>query len=339
MSRIEKTTEADLKNRIRDNQRRSRQKRKEHLQELEEKLRQCQFQGVEASIEIQAEARKVAEENKKLRTLLNTHGILDDCIAEFLASGTIFPPRHPTSDYPHLAAASGTVQTLERLLEPRRPRCLEPSETCCAQSSVDSCSRQVEAAVTLKSRESSIVSGLSIWGIPAHPDGLRSSISSQEGQIQPPQYIAGPSSGTVLSRTGAAMALKGLSSIKTDARSPTSSNLASASVSSGAHSQQPYDYNMPLFSTSSGYDQPHPTRQRPSLPSSGTSSAASSNYMQTQQTENCSMATDVISGMTGMDPHHVRDQLGCMPGMDYHVGAASFGNVVDRYTTATTLGM
>jgi len=339
MSRIEKTKEVDLKNRIRDNQRRSRQKRKEHLQELEEKLRLCHFQGVEASIEIQSEARRVAEENKKLRTLLNRHGILDDCITEFLVSGTVVPPRHLPSDYLHPTAVGG-VQTLERLLEPRRPRCLESDEPFCAPSSVDGCTRPADAAATCKSRETSIAGTSSVWGIPAHPDGLRSSIPSQGGQIQPTQYIAAPSSRTTLGRTDAARALKALSSSKADSRGRTSSNLASASVTGGSHSRPPYDFNMHLFSSSSDYDQPHPNRQRLSLQSSASTSAVPSDYMQAHPTENnCSMATDIISGMTGVEPHHVRSQLGCMPGVDCHVDTASFGNVVDRYANATTLGM
>ncbi|CAF9943205.1 MAG: hypothetical protein ALECFALPRED_010837 [Alectoria fallacina] len=53
--------------RIRENQRRSRARRKEYLQELEQKLRKCEQAGVEASVDIQLAARKVAEENKRLR--------------------------------------------------------------------------------------------------------------------------------------------------------------------------------------------------------------------------------------------------------------------------------
>ncbi|KAF2459235.1 hypothetical protein BDY21DRAFT_275531, partial [Lineolata rhizophorae] len=61
--------------RIRDNQRRSRARRKEYLQELEGKFRNCQQLGVEASAEIQAAARKVLEENKRLRSLLRQKGL------------------------------------------------------------------------------------------------------------------------------------------------------------------------------------------------------------------------------------------------------------------------
>ncbi|WPH04401.1 Hypothetical protein R9X50_00729200 [Acrodontium crateriforme] len=56
--------------RIRDNQRRSRARRKEYLQELEQKYRVCEQSGVEASAEIQTAARRVIDENKRLRGML-----------------------------------------------------------------------------------------------------------------------------------------------------------------------------------------------------------------------------------------------------------------------------
>ncbi|KAJ4983160.1 hypothetical protein SVAN01_11344 [Stagonosporopsis vannaccii] len=61
--------------RIRDNQRRSRARRKEYLQELEAKLRNCEQLGIEASTEIQSAARKVLDENRKLRSLLLERGV------------------------------------------------------------------------------------------------------------------------------------------------------------------------------------------------------------------------------------------------------------------------
>lgn len=66
--------------RIRDNQRRSRARRKEYLQELESKYRQCEQLGVEASAEIQAAAKKVVEENRRLRALLKQQGFSESDI-------------------------------------------------------------------------------------------------------------------------------------------------------------------------------------------------------------------------------------------------------------------
>ncbi|USW57301.1 hypothetical protein Slin15195_G106200 [Septoria linicola] len=68
---------ADLA-RVRDNQRRSRARRKEYLQELETKYRTCEQVGIGASAEIQAAARQVADENRRLRQILTKHGISAD---------------------------------------------------------------------------------------------------------------------------------------------------------------------------------------------------------------------------------------------------------------------
>ncbi|KAF2103544.1 hypothetical protein NA57DRAFT_31753, partial [Rhizodiscina lignyota] len=66
--------EKDNLARIRENQRRSRARRKEYLQELEAKWRACEQKGVEATAEVQAAARQVLEENRRLRALLKERG-------------------------------------------------------------------------------------------------------------------------------------------------------------------------------------------------------------------------------------------------------------------------
>ncbi|KAF5610052.1 uncharacterized protein FSUBG_3581 [Fusarium subglutinans] len=111
--------------RIRDNQRRSRARRREYLQELEQRLRVYELQGVEASSEVQHAARRVAEENRQLRGLLNRHGISDDYITSYLNSGTAsqndpaaishFPPN----------THSDSVQSLQQVIAPRRPTALD----------------------------------------------------------------------------------------------------------------------------------------------------------------------------------------------------------------------
>ncbi|KAL8925818.1 MAG: hypothetical protein Q9208_003315 [Pyrenodesmia sp. 3 TL-2023] len=61
------TTAAGTTTRIRDNQRRSRARRKAYLEELEAKVRTYEAQGVEAASEIQAAARRVVEQNQELK--------------------------------------------------------------------------------------------------------------------------------------------------------------------------------------------------------------------------------------------------------------------------------
>ncbi|KAH5998030.1 hypothetical protein HBI68_160320 [Parastagonospora nodorum] len=72
--------------RIRENQRRSRNRRKELIDELQGRIQKYEREGVAATQEMQRAARKVAEENARLRSLLAHHGILQDEVDAFLRS-------------------------------------------------------------------------------------------------------------------------------------------------------------------------------------------------------------------------------------------------------------
>ncbi|PTD01472.1 hypothetical protein FCULG_00010117 [Fusarium culmorum] len=111
--------------RIRDNQRRSRARRREYLQELEQRLRVYELQGVEASSEVQHAARRVAEENRQLRGLLNRHGIGDDYISNYLNSGTATQADPTTMSSFASNTPSESVQSLQQVIAPRRPTTLE----------------------------------------------------------------------------------------------------------------------------------------------------------------------------------------------------------------------
>ncbi|KAI8648147.1 hypothetical protein NCS56_01546900 [Fusarium sp. Ph1] len=113
--------------RIRENQRRSRARRREYLQELEQRLRVYELQGVEASSEVQQAARRVAEENRQLRGLLNRHGITDDYISSYLHTGGAAAQSDPTP-IPHFPSSnpSDAVQSLQHVITPRRPAPLDP---------------------------------------------------------------------------------------------------------------------------------------------------------------------------------------------------------------------
>ncbi|MCJ1473566.1 hypothetical protein MMC13_002217 [Lambiella insularis] len=75
--------------RIRNNQRKSRARRKEYLHEVEERLRDFERLGVEASLELQSAARRVADENTRLRSLLKLRGVTDLEINEHLQNGNV----------------------------------------------------------------------------------------------------------------------------------------------------------------------------------------------------------------------------------------------------------
>ncbi|KAI1647954.1 uncharacterized protein F4817DRAFT_364921 [Daldinia loculata] len=92
-------SQADL-DRIRDNQRRSRARRKEYVKSLEERLGLYKRQGAEVTLHIQRAAQRVAEHNQKMRILLNTLGFDDEKINCFLQNGNINPGEAITSDFP-----------------------------------------------------------------------------------------------------------------------------------------------------------------------------------------------------------------------------------------------
>jgi hypothetical protein len=77
--------------RIRENQRRSRARRKDYILDLETRLRQCEARGVTATAEIQEAARRVLVENRLLRKLLDTCGFGGNEIQLWLASNETIP--------------------------------------------------------------------------------------------------------------------------------------------------------------------------------------------------------------------------------------------------------
>jgi len=69
---------------LRDNQRRSRTRHKEYVQDIKRKLLDLEERGVQATVEVQQAARKVAEENHLLRELLASKGVRQQEVNEFL---------------------------------------------------------------------------------------------------------------------------------------------------------------------------------------------------------------------------------------------------------------
>lgn len=87
--------------RIRDNQRRSRARRKEYVQELEQRLQKFQAEGVRATREVQEAGQKMAVENSLLRSLLTLHGVSDRRVEEYLKTHTT----HTSSSHSNAALA------------------------------------------------------------------------------------------------------------------------------------------------------------------------------------------------------------------------------------------
>ncbi|KAF4449172.1 hypothetical protein FALBO_16709 [Fusarium albosuccineum] len=192
--------------RIRDNQRRSRARRREYLQELEQRLRVYELQGVEASSEVQQAARRVAEENRQLRGLLNRHGISDDYISSYLHSGAAAQ----TDPTPMSRFTSGntseTVQSLQHVLAPRRPAPLDPGVSYVVPPQE---SREASIA-SVSTRSSSLWKpGQSMQPGPAYGRPLPSNVptpiapQSISSQMHPQRYSAQVLPGTQVPRAEA----------------------------------------------------------------------------------------------------------------------------------------
>ncbi|KAH0175966.1 hypothetical protein KCU86_g16178, partial [Aureobasidium melanogenum] len=154
--------------RIRDNQRRSRARRKEYLQELETKYRSCEAIGAEASQEIQAAARKVLEENKRLRRLLRNQGFSD---------ADIDGPEHD-----EFASSPSATEMLEVMLVTRKP-CRPSSGSGCGDSQVCKTEDDDDDA---DSRRQSVISA------PAAP--VSATAKPQQKQLRPLALAPAPAS-------------------------------------------------------------------------------------------------------------------------------------------------
>lgn len=119
--------------RVRDNQRRSRARRKDYLQDLESKFRRCEQLGVEASADMQIAARRVLDENMRLRHFLHSRGFSDEDLDAATANdddgqtdaGRVFGPASDLEwliDRPE-ASASSPAAELHGMIATRRSCC------------------------------------------------------------------------------------------------------------------------------------------------------------------------------------------------------------------------
>ncbi|KAL2255755.1 hypothetical protein VTK26DRAFT_2758 [Humicola hyalothermophila] len=83
-----KQPDSPSKARIRNNQRRSRARHREYVEELKARLHQYERDGVQATLEMRQAARRVALENSRLRSLLASRGVTADEIERYLASSS-----------------------------------------------------------------------------------------------------------------------------------------------------------------------------------------------------------------------------------------------------------
>ncbi|RFU29487.1 hypothetical protein B7463_g6850, partial [Scytalidium lignicola] len=308
--------------RIRDNQRRSRARRKEYLQELEARLRQCELQGIEASAEIQTAARKVADENKKLRRLLVQHGIGEDIIESYIQQNAM-------SD-----GASGdqyggaSTQNLEYLLQARKP--------CCSEWGTNPSTQPYMAGDSERHGSSSSAStARSMWKpIPNQPlNRLQHSASiAMPGRVIGHQFMT-PSSTT----SGKSSISPGYPTSSVPYQHQLVPDSAQRSLSPASNqsreSSQIYNFTNQLpISHSSSFDNSHSDLQQLQISPSHTLDSASTTALTSTNVNSCIFASDMISTMTGSDPQTVRAEFGCGLGTDCQVDNQIVFDVMDRYS-------
>jgi hypothetical protein len=99
---------------VRDNQRRSRERRKELIDDLQKRLREYEQKEMQATVAIQLAAQNVARENSRLRELLANKGISNQEIEQFLHTQPQTEPNLASQHWTkHGQSGSHALQTLE----------------------------------------------------------------------------------------------------------------------------------------------------------------------------------------------------------------------------------
>jgi hypothetical protein len=257
-------------------------------------------------------ARKVADENRKLRELLSLQGIGEDSIQAYLQSS-------PTGDTPPLGSQppsrSAPIQALQQLLQTRRP-CCSDAHTGLPVNGGQSDSR--EGSLT------SVSTTNSPWDLnsPATSGALH-----HTGKATPHQFMT-PSSTT--RSTVSSISHHSHHNVPHHQRLAATPLSRNPSPTSMANPSQMFELDPQLSQSNTyishqsmpRYLQPHSAPESIYIPTDANSSNVNS----------CVFAADMITTMAGGDPISVSADLGCLPGMDCDVDNQLVFNIMDRYT-------
>lgn len=304
--------------RIRDNQRRSRARRKDYTADLEDRLRHCESEGVQVTQEVQLAARGVVDENKRLRTLLLQSGMGAAELDALTKSPMVDPPTEP-----QYRPTSEAVRTLERVLDERKQCCASRKNETYAgnfnQNHGSSDRNTPSSPDSPNHQPSPYLYGQTGFppshGLPHTPQQfdvpiphrtLSSSRIGPEARHTPPSLQMPGYASSPIERQGS---MSSMSSIH-----QPSFNLHDPVSVPGSYSYQP----------SQNHHQFPPAAQ-PFMPMTTPRS---------QNINDCDFAASMIHTMAGglTDLNDVRADLGCAPGMDCEVDNQIVFNVMDRYS-------
>jgi hypothetical protein len=325
--------------RIRDNQRRSRARRKEYLQELESRLRQCELQGIEASSEIQHAARKVVDENKKLRVLLSRYGVSDDNIEGFL-NGTASSGDNEREGFAGKVVKNGgcAVQALEQLLKNKKHYHPDGTRAHAAMAAAPGESRESSATSmsipnfnqTQRQSESISISSAGAHITPSSDNTRCSSMmnlgmgggATIQTQQQPKQH----QQQTIMSSAGPSM------SGNTNTANNISPHTQTICEFDPHASLRPPEFQQHQTTTTQ-LTQAH-TASQPLLPASRHHYIpATMENGNLSGESNCLLVADIITSITDCDTQNIKADLGCMSHvMECQVDNQLVFNVIDKYS-------
>ena len=287
---------------------------------METKYRTCEAVGVEASAEIQAAARKVLEENKRLRQLLKQQGFSDADIDGFSPTSDT-PPSASSSHFPDNLQYPAAPNSLDGLLSQRR-QC-RPDSSC---NSDDAARRQ------------SCVSSVQ-------------SQSQSQSQCQPrQQHTATP---TILPaqppRSHSAMRLSPNDRPQSTMSAPATTTTTHVPPQSQPDATRPSQF--PIYDPQSHaaymYPMPMETMGQWSLPVAhlppqsdvshpqsymGNTVPTTEAYAQDPNSTSCYVAANAIRSYSSNAGPEVEQVLGCRDGSECHVNNSVVFDLMDRYS-------
>lgn len=263
-------------------------------------------------------ARKVVDENKKLRMLLAKRGVEHENIETFLQTAPVTDTTMGTS----YNNGNGAVQMLEELLQQPRPCCVSRSNPDQGVSYSRDSSSSNTTATSMWDHVSSQASHAS------HVSHGRKSSGRHVRHPSAHQYVTpnlNPANQAVNGSLGHNLLPQpqGFQSLQVGG---SHSSVSNASI----QSQSGFDFNQQLSLPTEPYHIP----QGNTLDQYQTFDIdqAAADYSPTNNLNDCSYATDLITTMAGGDATSVRADLGCIPGVECQVDNQRVFDVMDRYS-------